>query len=1141
MNNPSYILPKSSDFSFDFIRFALLLFLIFGLLACSRPAQESEIMEATDDQTSMVEEAFKQNTSLTLADGLDLSLWATEDLVKDAIALKMDDMGRAWITTTNRSNNSEFDIRGRDQNWLVASMTWESVEDRRAFLREELSPERSEENNWLWDHNEDGSHDWRDLTIQKEEVWTISDQTGSGTANESRLFIRDFHDEVTDVAGAITLHDGEVFIGVGPDMWRVRDTNGDGMGDWKESISHGYNVHIGFSGHGMSGATVGPDGRIYWGIGDMGYNVVDQEGNHHYSPNQGGILRSEPDGSNFEVFASGLRNTHEFVFDKYGNLITVDNDGDHPGEEERLQYLINGSDSGWRTNWQFGKYTDSKNNSYKVWMDERYYVPRYEGQAAHILPPLANYHAGPTGMTYNPGTALSEEWKDHFFIISFRGNATNSPLYAFTLEESGASFELATDREILRGILPVGLDTGPDGALYMTDWIQGWNRSESGRIWKLDTPDRADEPVRLEVKNLLAEDFSNRPGEELGRLLGHEDMRIRQKAQFEIAKRGDSDQFLAHLEPSNDQLARIHAIWGIAQIGRRDLNAVEPLVELLDDPDSEVRAQAIKMLGDVRYEEAAEDVIPALQDENARVRFFATEALGRMSYTPALEAVIDMLEENDDEDVYLRHAGAIALARMDSGDNLANLVTHPSEAVRTAAVVSLKRLQHAGVARFLEDENEWIVTDAARAISDDHYIMDAFPALAAMLDQSRNLNEPLLRRAINANLYLGEAEHANRLLAFSMRNDISEDLRIEALQTLRFWEEPSIFDRVTGRHRGQISNNPEDVHQAIESGISGLLSSSSSAIRVAVVEMLSGVGYSDSIATIRTLFQDDSDSDVRIAAMAALRSFEYDEMEAVIQSALEDSNESVRMAALGMIPELNLPDGSIVDLLLTAFDEGDSEEKRTVFETLGELESSESYEALGTMLDVLEVGELAPDIQLDLIMAIESAGNESLNRRLEAYHASKPADDPVAQYRESLYGGNMFRGRGIFYQNAAAQCIRCHIVGGQGSDIGPELTGVGSRLSREDMLHALVDPAGWVTPGYTIVMLTLENGETVQGILQEETDTTVTVQSGTGTETIGKDEIAEWENAPSAMPAMGNVLSRSEIRDVIQFLTTLQN
>ena len=72
-------------------------------------------------------------------------------------------------------------------------------------------------------------------------------------------------------------------------------------------------------------------------------------------------------------------------FDEYGNLISEDNDGDHKGERERLVYLINGSDTGWRINWQFGKYTDPDNNSYKVWIDEKMGVPAMGG-ASRLFP-----------------------------------------------------------------------------------------------------------------------------------------------------------------------------------------------------------------------------------------------------------------------------------------------------------------------------------------------------------------------------------------------------------------------------------------------------------------------------------------------------------------------------------------------------------------------------------------------------------------------------------------------------------------------------------------------------------------------------------------------------------------------------------
>ena len=87
-------------------------------------------------------------------------------------------------------------------------------------------------------------------------------------------------------------------------------------------------------------------------------------------------------------FAYGLRNTHEFVFDEYGNLISEDNDGDHPGEKERLVYIVNGSDAGWRSNWQYGKYRDEHNNTYKVWMDEKMYLPVLKGRQ-HISRPVS--------------------------------------------------------------------------------------------------------------------------------------------------------------------------------------------------------------------------------------------------------------------------------------------------------------------------------------------------------------------------------------------------------------------------------------------------------------------------------------------------------------------------------------------------------------------------------------------------------------------------------------------------------------------------------------------------------------------------------------------------------------------------------
>ncbi|MDZ7717681.1 MAG: HEAT repeat domain-containing protein [Balneolaceae bacterium] len=899
----------------------------------------------------------------------------------------------------------------------------------------------------------------------------MEDTSGDAIADQSQLYISDFNNEVTDVAGGLTTFKNNAFLGVGPDLWRIRDTDNDGMADEKESLSHGYNVHIGFGGHGMSGVKVGPDGRIYWGIGDIGFNVVDKEGNRHKYPNRGAILRSDPDGSNFEVFATGVRNTHEFDFDKYGNLISVDNDGDHPGEHERLVYLINGSDSGWRINWQFGKYRDPKNNEYKVWMDEEYFQPRFENQSAHILPPIAPYHAGPAGFAYNPGTALSEEWKEHFFVMSFRGSIANSPIYGFTLEESGAGFELKTDEEVLTGILAVGLDFGPDGALYMTDWRDGWDRNGEGRIWKLDAPADANSDIRLETKNLIADDFTQKSENELTSLLAHQDMRVRQKAQFELVDRGANDLLLGAIESNDNQLARIHGIWGLAQLGRENIEAVEPLVQFLDDEDAEIRAQVAKMLGDVRYEPAADAILPLLSDEDARARMFAAEALGRIGYEDAVAPIVDMLEVNNDEDVYLRHAGAVALARIGDTEAVNDLEDHPSRAVRIAAVVALKRMGDPGVAQFLDDEDEFIVTNAARAISDDAYIEEAIPALAQLLDQTNFTNEPLLRRIINANVYSGTAEDAQRLAQFSLRDDIPVELRVEALNTLEYWDNPSIFDRVTGRYRGEISNSQNDAQEAIAGVMETHLSNGEESIKVATLTAIGQLQLSEATEQILMLAEDDPSSQVRTTALQTLSDLDYRQLDDALAKAIEDSNQEVRMQAISLLVDSDFPSETKVALFTTVLEEGTTAEKKEAYEALSRLNSSGAEKLLLNEMELLMTGELNREIHLDLILAVENSDSGQLQQALEEYNAEKP-DDLLAEYRETMYGGNAQNGSRIFYSDVSAQCIRCHMIGDYGSDVGPPLTTVGERLAREELLLSMIDPSAQPASEYSPVTVT---------------------------------------------------------------------
>ena len=111
---------------------------------------------------------------------------------------------------------------------------------------------------------------------------------------------------------------------------------------------------------------------------------------------------------------------------------------------------------------------------------------------------------------------------------------------------------------------------------------------------------------------------------------------------------------------------------------------------------------------------------------------------------------------------------------------------------------------------------------------------------------------------------------------------------------------------------------------------------------------------------------------------------------------------------------------------------------------------------------------------------------------------------------------------------------------GPGADVGPPLSGVASRLACEQLLEALVDPSARMAPGYGPVQLTLKNGQSLFGTLSDETDAYIVVDAGTEPRKIVKTDIAQRTNGPSAMPAMVGVLTRRELRDVVEYLSALK-
>lgn len=530
-----------------------------------------------------------------------------------------------------------------------------------------------------------------------------------------------------------------------------------------------------------------------------------------------------------------------------------------------------------------------------------------------------------------------------------------------------------------------------------------------------------------------------------------------------------------------------------------------------------------------------------LKDAYDRAKFFAAEALGRIEHEPATRAIIDMLRANNDVDVYLRHAGSLALARIRNADPLILLAKDTSRALKIAAVVALRRMSHAGVTSFLGDADEFIVTEAARAINDDLSIPDALPALGNLLNTTNFKNEPLIRRCINANLRVGNDAALQNLVAYANKVDKPAAMRAEAIQTISTWAKPSVLDRVDGRLRSEVTRNAEELKSKTGDALTVLLNDRDSSVRINAVKAVSKLKISQAATALVALLKTDRESSIRAESLKALAALEFAQIGDAVKIAIADKDKRVRVAGIDLIPKLNISKDLMVSLLSDVINTKTTEEKQAALLTLGTLPVQNSQKVFDDLLQKMSAGKLPSAIYLELSEAIDSSHSQDIASRFKQISAMQSPDSMYAAYSGSLHGGDPDRGRSIFFRNQSAQCIRCHSYDDRGGNAGPRLNGVAARLTREQLLESLINPSARLSPGFGTVTLQMKDGKTIIGTLNGENNTSITVKTGENkNEVISKDLVAKRTDAQSSMPDMKLVLSKKEIRDVLSWLAGLK-
>jgi putative heme-binding domain-containing protein len=137
--------------------------------------------------------------------------------------------------------------------------------------------------------------------------------------------------------------------------------------------------------------------------------------------------------------------------------------------------------------------------------------------------------------------------------------------------------------------------------------------------------------------------------------------------------------------------------------------------------------------------------------------------------------------------------------------------------------------------------------------------------------------------------------------------------------------------------------------------------------------------------------------------------------------------------------------------------------------------------------------------------------------------------------------GNAQRGKLVF--DNTGTCAKCHVVNGQGKEVGPNLSEIGSKLSREAMFESILYPSAGISHNYESYLLLLDDGNTVQGILTSQTPDEVTVKTSDAiVRTFKRSQIEQLEKQNvSLMPAdLQKVMTADELVDVVEFLSSLK-
>ncbi len=912
----------------------------------------------------------------------------------------------------------------------------------------------------------------------------LTDDDGDGKIDNSTIFA----DGLMLPTGIMRWKKG-VLVTDAPNVLYLEDTNDDGKADVRDTILTGFALSN--PQHNLNNPLYGLDNWIYLAhepsvatqaykeeFGDEGEDIFypqRPQGPRLAKNANGRNVRFRPDSHELEMAAAATQFGH--TFDPWGHHLLLTNSNHIFQELIAARYLQRNPDL------LVTRVTQTLSD---------------HGQPADIFPitkdpqhqllTSVGVFTSATGLETYQGGAFPTEFDNSIFVAEPVSNL----VHADKLANDGVSYtasRIYEQKEFLAStdswFRPVNIYIGPDGALYVIDYYRKF----------IEHPEWMAQEV-VQSGELYA-------GTEKGRIYRITSTGTKPVGQPKGLRLGD-----ASMEQLVDALASPNIWWRRnAQrllLDRKDKDAVTTLKQMaknIESPLGRLHAlwtlQGLGRLSTEIIKQALTDEVPGIRENAIRL---AESHLDEASMTDAL------LSLQDDEDQKVRYQLLLTLGFID-----------------TPSVIEARQAM-----LFKDIQDEWIQVAALSATS-----LQGNNLLEAVLDRFEGDIQAYASLVQRLSAMIGrKGPPAN------VRQLLKRATSIGSKEAYA-WQAPALKGLAEGIKSKELSATDYRMEQ--NALIKAFFQHPSADIRNASLQLLQGIGLPDrseigtAIARAEKMAQNHRLPEERRAEALNFLALGNSGQNSTLLKELIAPDEPlpVQLAALQTLS--SIPDQTVSDYVLEQWLVITPDVRSAALQTF-----LNNPIRTALLLDAIETGRIRKtNIDRALAVRLMTSGDQTHKDRARTMFSEggdNQRQEITKQYAASLeLSGKTVEGKQIFQQN----CAICHQIGGtMGTNYGPDLAAIRNRQPAS-ILNDILDPAQSIADGFDLWSVTLNGGESIQGIISAETPTAITLRQAGGQEkTIFRQDIQSLQPlGMSAMPAgIEKTIDHQEMANLLAYI-----